>query len=81
MNTFAVSPDIIYGSGSPPDYSQPEKLLRHTFRKLYHKGFGTDDADRYGPIFEMVKDLHRAIEAFELGQRERGQTVPEAAAS
>jgi 5,5'-dehydrodivanillate O-demethylase len=81
MNTFAESPDIIHGSGSAPDYSQPDNLLRHTFRKLYHKGFGTDDADRYGPIFEMVKDLHRAIEAFELGQRERSQAVPEAATS
>jgi 5,5'-dehydrodivanillate O-demethylase len=72
MNTFAVSPDIIYGSGYVPDYSQPETLLRHNFRKLYHKGFGNDDADRYGPIFEMVKDLHRRIEAHELSQ---GQTA------
>lgn len=70
MNTWAESPDIIHGSGATPDYSQPDKLLRHTFRKLYHKGFGNDDADRYGPLFETVKELHREIEAFELKQRE-----------
>ena len=70
MNTFATSPDIIYGSGAAPDLARPETLLRHTFRKLYHRGFGNDDADRYGPVFEMVKDLHREIEAFELRRNE-----------
>jgi 5,5'-dehydrodivanillate O-demethylase oxygenase subunit len=68
MNTWAESPDIIYGKGAPPDYSQP--LLRHTFRGLYHKGFGNDDADRYGPLFETVKELHRQIEAFQIQQAE-----------
>ena len=60
---------MIHGSGAAPDYSQPDKLLRHTFRKLYHRGFGDDDADRYGPIFEMVKDLHREIERFETARK------------
>ena len=67
---WATSPDIIYGSGAAPDLARPETLLRHTFRKLYHRGFGNDDADRYGPVFEMVKDLHREIEAFELRRNE-----------
>ncbi|HLZ68250.1 MAG TPA: Rieske 2Fe-2S domain-containing protein [Aliidongia sp.] len=66
MNTWAESPDIIYPSGAAPDYDKP--LLRHTFRKLYHKGFGIDDADRYGPLFETVKALHRDIEAYELAR-------------
>lgn len=63
-----ASPDIIYGTGSAPDYSQP--LLKHNFRKLYHRGFFNDDADRYGPAIELVKDLHRKIEEFETAQRE-----------
>ena len=33
---------------------------------MYHKGFGNDDVDRYGPALELVKDLHRRIEAAEL---------------
>jgi 5,5'-dehydrodivanillate O-demethylase len=29
---------------------------------MYHKGFAIDDADRYGPMLEQIKDLHRKIE-------------------
>ena len=76
MNTWPESPEIIYASGGAPDYSQADKMLRHTFRKLYHKGFGNDDADRYGPLFETVKELHRRIEAFELSGAD-AQRVPE----
>ena len=36
------------------------------YRRMYHKGFGSDDADRYGPAIELVKDLHRRIEAAQL---------------
>ena len=32
------------------------------YRGMYHRGLGTDDVDRYGPAFELVKDLHRRIE-------------------
>ncbi|SAK54362.1 Rieske (2Fe-2S) domain-containing protein [Caballeronia fortuita] len=63
-----ASPDIIYGSGEAPDFSKP--LLKHNFRKLYHRGFFNDDADRYGPIIEDVKDLHRRIEEAEIAARE-----------
>jgi 5,5'-dehydrodivanillate O-demethylase len=66
MNFFHKSPDIIHGSGAPPDMSNPQALLRHGFRKLYHKGFANDDADRYGPALDLVKDLHRRIEEAEL---------------
>ena len=68
MNTFRPSPDMLHGNDAPPDFSKPEALLRHTFRKFYHKGFGNDDCDRYGPLIETVKDLHRQIETFELAQ-------------
>jgi 5,5'-dehydrodivanillate O-demethylase len=68
MNFFRESPAIIYPTGSPPDYSRPETLNKHGFRKFYHKGFANDDADRYGPLIETVKDLHRAIETFEIDQ-------------
>jgi 5,5'-dehydrodivanillate O-demethylase len=68
MNVFREPHDILYGAGAPPDMSQQGKLLRHNFRRLYHKGFANDDADRYGPIIDMVKDLHRQIEAFELSK-------------
>jgi 5,5'-dehydrodivanillate O-demethylase len=33
---------------------------------MYHKGFGSDDVDRYGPAIELVKDLHRRIEQAQL---------------
>ena len=69
MNTFAVSPDIIYGSGYEPDYSRADSVLKNNFRQLYHKGAGIDDADRYGPLLETIKDLHRRIEAYEQAQR------------
>lgn len=69
MNFFRESPDIIYGIGEPPDWSQPDKLLKHNFRKLYHKGFANDDADRYGPAIELVKDLHRRMELADIASR------------
>lgn len=68
MNVFRESQDIIYGSGSPPDWSKPEQLLKHGFRKLYHKGFALDDADRYGPALELAKELHRRIEMAEIAR-------------
>src|ERR1041385_327960 len=73
MNFFHESPAMIHPTGSAPDYSDPEKLNKHPFRRYYHKGFSNDDADRYGPIIETVKDLHRSIEEFEL-KRNAGQT-------
>jgi 5,5'-dehydrodivanillate O-demethylase len=68
MNVFAQSPDAIDGSGKS-DRVNPDYALAGNFRKMYHRGFGNDDVDRYGPIFEQVKDLHRRIEAHGLEQQ------------
>ena len=60
-------PDEIDGSGRPPaEHKNPDYALAGNYRKMYHKGFGTDDVDRYGPAFQLVKDLHRRIEEAQL---------------
>jgi 5,5'-dehydrodivanillate O-demethylase len=69
MNVFRESPDILYGTGEAPDLTKPELMLKHNFRKLYHKGFANDDVDRYGPATELVKDLHRRIELAQIAAR------------
>ena len=52
-----------------------------SFRQMFHKGFGLDDADRYGPAFELVKELHRRIEEAEIAARGSAQpTQPTPAA-
>lgn len=79
MNTFHESPEMIHPTGSPPDYSKPETLIKHGFRKFYHKGFANDDADRYGPIIETVKDLHRAIEAHQISTEAKAARTVEPA--
>ncbi len=66
MNVFAESPEIIDGSGKPVDRANPDYALAGEYRKMYHKGFGNDDVDRYGPLLEQIKDLHRRIEAASL---------------
>jgi 5,5'-dehydrodivanillate O-demethylase len=40
---------------------------------MYHRGFFNDDADRYGPALELVKDLHRRIEEFETARAEASE--------
>jgi 5,5'-dehydrodivanillate O-demethylase oxygenase subunit len=62
MNVFAQSPDVIHSSHK----RNPDEQLAGKYRRLYHKGLGTDDADRYGPALELVKDLHRRIEEAEI---------------
>ena len=67
MNVFSESPEEIDGSGRlPAEHRNPDYALAGNYRKMYHKGFGTDDVDRYGPVFELVKDLHRRIEEAQL---------------
>jgi 5,5'-dehydrodivanillate O-demethylase len=66
MNVFAESPEIIYGRGYPAGENNPHRILKTKFRHMYHKGYGMDDADRYGPALELVKELHRRIEAAQL---------------
>jgi len=61
MNVFAESPEIIMTADPEPE--QPDVVIQAAkYRGMYHKGLGIDDADRYGPAFELVKDLHRRIE-------------------
>jgi 5,5'-dehydrodivanillate O-demethylase len=63
LNVFAESPPSINTAmPSPPDAPTTVKDRSLRYRGMYHRGFGTDDADRYGPAFELVKDLHRRIE-------------------
>jgi 5,5'-dehydrodivanillate O-demethylase len=76
MNVFRDDPDtMLHGSGSAPgdwtspDWATRQLFLSQGFRKMYHKGFANDDADRYGPAIELVKELHRSIEEAEIATR------------
>ena len=69
MNVWrGESPDVIFGAGhepqgwtgSPATYNPPK--VGQDYRRMYHKGFAIDDADRYGPMLDQIKDLHRKIE-------------------
>jgi 5,5'-dehydrodivanillate O-demethylase len=60
LNVFPTSPEMIATATTDPTPQLTKDTLR--FRGLYHRGFGTDDIDRYGPMFEAVKALHRRIE-------------------
>jgi 5,5'-dehydrodivanillate O-demethylase oxygenase subunit len=62
MNVWTESPEIISGSGHVPGDDQSRTVHRMPYRSMYHKGFANDDADRYGPAIELVKELHRRIE-------------------
>lgn len=76
MNVFEKSPDIIFGSGVSPDQVDKSRLLNLGFRAMYHKGLATDDADRYGPAIELVKDLHRRIEEAQLKELAAREAQP-----
>jgi 5,5'-dehydrodivanillate O-demethylase len=69
LNVFAESPESIATATPAPTAAMVVDTLR--FRGMYHRGFGTDDIDRYGPAFEMVKDLHRRIEEADIASREK----------
>lgn len=77
INVFAQSADILHGIGYAPD-DKPDRVLRMNYRHLYHKGFGQDDADGFGPAIELVKDLHRRIEEYHLTKSASAasETVP-----
>jgi 5,5'-dehydrodivanillate O-demethylase len=79
MNFFREDAGMLFGScESPyegwaaPDWATRKLFLSQGFRKMYHKGFGTDDADRYGPALELVKELHQRVENFELAAQGEG---------
>jgi 5,5'-dehydrodivanillate O-demethylase oxygenase subunit len=66
LNVFAESPEIIPTGevkSAPKNAAEEIRAQSLRYRGMYHKGYGTDDADRYGPAFEQVKELHRRIEA------------------
>jgi 5,5'-dehydrodivanillate O-demethylase len=79
MNFWRESPgDIVFGAGEPPKGWGTEQWANtvnapgsQDYRKLYHKGFAEDDADRYGPAVDLVKELHRRIEEAELSRLEK----------
>jgi 5,5'-dehydrodivanillate O-demethylase oxygenase subunit len=83
MNFFRDDPvQMLHGSGNAPDgWTEPDWAKRQLFlsqgyRKMYHKGFASDDVDRYGPAIELVKDLHRRIEDAEIAARGDTQSAP-----
>jgi len=66
MNVFrdpATMPDVIHGG--PWDESlkrDPAFSPAGGFRSAYHRGYGVDDADRYGPAMPQIIDLMWEIE-------------------
>ena len=68
MNVFAESPPVLHGMGHNPEEDRSDRALRMKYRRMYHKGYASDDADGFGPALELVKDLHRRIEEHELAQ-------------
>jgi 5,5'-dehydrodivanillate O-demethylase len=60
LNVYASSPDMIATAKDEPAPPVTRESLR--YRGLYHRGFGADDIDRYGPMFDQIQTLHRRIE-------------------
>jgi 5,5'-dehydrodivanillate O-demethylase len=75
MNVFAESPPVLHGMGHKPEEDDSGRSLRMKYRRMYHKGYASDDADGFGPAIELVKDLHRRIEEHELAQLASSETV------
>lgn len=62
INVFSESPPVIPTATESQGVAGEAKDQATRYRGMYHRGFGIDDADRYGPMFEAVKELHRRIE-------------------
>jgi 5,5'-dehydrodivanillate O-demethylase len=72
MNVFrddAGMGEMLHGADEPPDQWLSRDLQGRgsgpstvAFRAQYHKGFVSDDADRYGPVADLVQELHRRVE-------------------
>jgi 5,5'-dehydrodivanillate O-demethylase len=65
MNVFRDSstmPEILHGGRWDPVDQVAGKIAN--FRSAYHKGYGVDDGDRYGPLMPEIMDLMREVEAF-----------------
>lgn len=83
MNVFRQETDILYGSclspyedWAAPDWATRKISITQAFRKMFHKGFGNDDADRYGPALDLVKELHRRVENFQIAAQANAQKEP-----
>jgi 5,5'-dehydrodivanillate O-demethylase len=73
INYFRDPPgEILYGNDrgpgdwADPDWASKRKYMSQDFRRNFHKGLVIDDADRYGPAVDLVKELHRRIEEVEI---------------
>ena len=83
MNVFRDEHDILHGNGkSPkdtwgsPDWAKKKLFVSQGYRQMYHKGFALDDADRYGPALDLVKELHRRVEDYELAANQETADSP-----
>jgi 5,5'-dehydrodivanillate O-demethylase len=83
MNTFREKRDMLHGSGvdpregwASPDWAKRKLFYSQGYRKMYHKGFANDDADRYGPALDLVKELHRRVEEYEIAANRETEGAP-----
>jgi 5,5'-dehydrodivanillate O-demethylase len=83
MNFFREETGMLHGAcmspyddWAAPDWATRKLFITQGFRKMFHKGFGNDDADRYGPAMELIKDLHRRVEEFEIAANANLQKQP-----
>ncbi len=83
MNYFREDHEILHGSGkSPketwaaPGWAKKKLFVSQGYRQMYHKGFALDDADRYGPAIDLVKELHRRVEEYEINENREPADAP-----
>jgi 5,5'-dehydrodivanillate O-demethylase len=83
MNVFREETSMLHGACVSPyedwaaaDWAKRKLFITQGFRKMFHKGFDSDDADRYGPATELVKVLHQRVEEFELAANANTQKEP-----
>jgi 5,5'-dehydrodivanillate O-demethylase len=66
MNVFrdpSTMPDVIHGGSWDESLKRdPAFSTAGGFRSAYHRGYGVDDADRYGPAMPQIIDLMWEIE-------------------
>lgn len=65
MNVFtdpSTVPEILHGGLWDPNASRGNIGTVGQFREAYHKGYGIDDGDRYGPMMPQIINMMQAIE-------------------
>jgi 5,5'-dehydrodivanillate O-demethylase len=65
MNVFRDPADvsgIIHGGYWEFDEGSADSITAGNFRSNYHKGFGMDDGDRYGPMMPTIIEMMREAE-------------------